>query len=143
MNELEKIIAERREQLAGLLALTSQQEAAVAHAHMNELMRVLEEKQKLTAPLVALSQKLKRTFDSLAFPPEVSAPYRLQHEECNAMHRELIARENACEKSLAAVRGEISERAVHGDEARRAATGYSRSRTELPRGNQLDLSSDE
>lgn len=143
MNELERIIAARHEQLAGLLALTVEQEAAITHAHMNELMRVLEKKQRRTQPFVELSQRLKRSFELLGGSAAVTEPYRLMNEQCNAMHRELIDRETACEQTLAAVRGEIREDSGHADEGHRAAVGYRPSRPELRRGDRLDLSSDE
>lgn len=143
MNELERIIAERHEQFAGLLALTVEQEAAITHAHMNELMRVLEEKQRRTQIFVELSQRLRRSFELLGASAAVTEPYRLMNEQCNAMHRELIARERACEQAFAPVRREIREDSVHADKGRRAAVGYNPSRPELLRGDRLDLSSDE
>lgn len=143
IEELEKTIDRRHEQLTRLLALTGQQEAAIDSGHMNELMRVLSEKQRLIEQFASLSDQFKRDYDLCASPPEVSGIHRQRNEVCNTMHQELLTREAACQENLTASRNEISEQLTRSEGARRAAAGYGQSGTRpRPQGGGLDLSSD-
>lgn len=118
MNELEATIETRHGQLVKLLELTARQSVAITQGPMSELLPVLAEKSRLTTSFVTLSQQLKRHIESSSSPPEISTRHRVQHEQCNVMHRELMARETACEASLADVRGRLGETLTGWDSAR-------------------------
>lgn len=140
---LEKTIDARFEQLTELLSLTTEQETAIQSGHMNELMRILGVKQRLIEQFVELSGQFKRDFDTFSTAPKVSDAYRQRNEACNAMHRELLARESACQQNLSASRQEIAEQLQRGEGARRAVAGYGQSAIRPPhQGGGLDLSSD-
>ncbi|TWU19393.1 hypothetical protein [Allorhodopirellula heiligendammensis] len=139
MTELEPMIENRHELLAELLELTKRQELVIASGHMNELMRLLSDKQLCVERLLAVTRKLERNVASHHPPPEVSDRHRRLHRECDAMHRELISRELVCEKNLAQLRGTLNS----DEKGRQSISGYSRpSPPPSLRGDHLDLSSE-
>jgi hypothetical protein len=143
ITELEATIDTRHAQLTRLLELTAEQEVAIAHSHMNELMRVLADKQRLIEQFVALSDRFLRDYESFPTRPQVSSVHRVKNEECNTMHRELMAREAACQETLTTNRDQIGEELARGEGARRAADGYGKTAGKSrPQGGGLDLSSD-
>lgn len=143
IEDLEKLIDLRYEQLTRLLDLTTQQEAAIAGTHMNELMRILGEKQRLIESFVQISNQLKVDRESFSQVPEISEDYRGRNEQCHEMHRELMQREEACQASLETSRDEVAQELTRGDGAKRAAAGYGKSIQQArPQGGGLDLSSD-
>ncbi len=143
ITELEANIDTRHAQLMQLLELTAQQEFAIEHSHMNELMRVLSVKQRLIEQFVADSDRFRGDYESFAVPPQVSGVHRVKNEDCNTMHRELMAREAACQETLTTNRNQIGEELARGEGARRAADGYGKTAGKSrPQGGGLDLSSD-
>jgi len=141
--DLEQTIDTRYTQLEQLLDLTTQQESAIEQGHMNELMRVLGEKQRLIEQFVAMSDQFKRDYDAFASPPKVSDEHRAKNQAGDQMHRELLTRETACQEQLTVNRSDIAEQLTRGEGARRAAAGYGKSAAPpRPQGGGLDLSSD-
>lgn len=143
IEDLEKLIDLRYDQLKLLLDLTTQQETAIAGTHMNELMRILGEKQRLIESFVQISNQLKTDRDSFSSVPAISEEHRARNEQCNEMHRELLQREAACQATLEISRDEVAQELTRGDGAKRAAAGYGQSsQPTRPQGGGLDLSSD-
>lgn len=156
MNELESIIELRHRQLVTLLELVAQQGDAIAEGAMSELLRLLAEKSPLAASFVKISQRLTQEFESSALMAEISAHHRAQHEQCNALHRELLASEAKCEAKLSELRARLSERGAgsvgmrsEGEKAKamlnEAIVGAASQRpradhARLSRGDRLDLS---
>jgi DNA gyrase/topoisomerase IV subunit A len=143
VDDLQNLIDLRHQQLTLLLELTSQQETAISDAHMNELMRILGEKQRVIESFVQTSKQLKADRETFAQSPAISETHRSRNEECNQMHRQLLQREEACQGSLEASRDEVAQELTRGDGAKRAAAGYDQvSQPSRPQGGGLDLSSD-
>lgn len=139
--DLEATIDRRFQLLQLLLELTVQQEAAIAQNHMNELMRVLGQKQRMVEDLVRASEKLKADRDQFSTRPKVSDEHRQRNEACEELHRELMTREEASERLLTHSRDEITDQLQQNDGARRAARGYGQSNQSHPSGGgTLDLS---
>ena len=114
IENLEKLIDLRFEQLSRLLDLTTQQEAAIEGAHMNELMRILGEKQRLIESFVQISNQLKVDRDSFSQVPSISEEHRTRNEQCNEMHGELMRREEACQATLETSRDEMAQELARG-----------------------------
>lgn len=143
IEDLQQLIDLRYEQLTLLLDLTTQQETAIAGTHMNELMRILGEKQRLIESFVQISNQLKTDRESFAQTPAISDDHRARNEQCNEMHRELLQREEACQATLETSRDEIAQELARGEGAKRAAAGYGQTNKQSrPQGGGLDLSSD-
>lgn len=138
--DLEHRIDERFEQLTLLLTLTTQQETAIAGGHMNELMRILSEKQRLLETFVRTSEQLKSDREKFTHKPDLSDPHRSRHEQCDTMHQELMRREAASQSKLEQSRDEIAIELTRGEGAKRAASGYGQANR--PAGGGLDLSSE-
>ncbi|EMB14834.1 hypothetical protein RE6C_04447 [Rhodopirellula europaea 6C] len=139
---MEAIIDRRFELLQLLLELTVQQEAAISDGHMNELMRVLSQKQRAVEQLVQASEQLKNERARLGEAHRVSEEHRQRNAKCDEMHRELMAREQASEEMLTNSRDEVAAQLQQNDGSRRAAQGYGQqaNRGESSGGSTLDLS---
>lgn len=138
---MEATIDHRFQLLQLLLELTAQQEAAISDGHMNELMRVLSQKQRAVEQLVQASEQLKRERAELGDSYRVSEEHRQRNAECDEMHRELLVREKASEQMLSDNRDEVAAQLQQNDGAKRAAQGYDQaSRGASSGGSTLDLS---
>ncbi|TWT96551.1 flagellar biosynthesis protein FlgN [Neorhodopirellula pilleata] len=143
IEDLQRGIDLRHEQLTTLLQLTDRQETAIASGHMNELMSVLGEKQRAVEAFVKTSETLKLDRDTFADRPAISDAHRARNDECLRMHEELLRREAACQSALETSRDEIAGELARGEGARRAAAGYGQAnRPDRGQGGGLDLSND-
>jgi len=143
IEDLERGIDQRHEQLTALLNMTDRQETAIASGHMNELMSVLSEKQRAVEAFVKTTSQLKEDRDTFADRPAISDAHRARNDECSQMHEQLLQREAACQSALEASRDEIAGELARGEGARRAAAGYGQAaRPDRVQGGGLDLSSD-
>ncbi|PHQ31443.1 hypothetical protein CEE69_31040 [Rhodopirellula bahusiensis] len=139
--DMEATIDRRFELLQLLLELTVQQEAAITDGHMNELMRVLSQKQRAVEQLVQASEQLKNERTQLGDSYRVSEEHRQRNAACDEMHRELLVREKASEEMLSNNRDDVASQLQQQDGARRAAKGYGQaSRDASSGGGTLDLS---
>ncbi|WDQ14828.1 flagellar export chaperone FlgN [Rhodopirellula sp. P2] len=138
---MEATIDRRFALLELLLELTVQQEAAISEGHMNELMRVLSQKQRAVEQLVQASEQLKNERTERGDSPPVSDEHRQRNAKCDEMHRELMAREQASEKMLSDNRDDVASQLQQNDGAKRAAKGYDQTnRGASSGGSTLDLS---
>lgn len=143
LDDLRVTIDQRYEQIHLLLNLTAEQETAIENGHMNELMRILGEKQRLIEHFVASSKKLQTDRESFTGELDLPESYRVKHEQTAVSHAELLRREAACQASLESSREKIAEELGRGESARRAAAGYRQPDRQNPsRGGGLDLSND-
>ena len=141
IEEMERVIDLRHQQLSTLLDLTVEQEAAIQDGHMNELMRILGDKQRIIEAFAQASKELTIKRNKYAERPNISQPHRDKNEQCNLMHAELLEREAACQSTLKTSRDEIASELTRGEGAKRAASGYGQvSAQTRPQGGGLDLS---
>ncbi|KLU05207.1 hypothetical protein RISK_002698 [Rhodopirellula islandica] len=138
---MEATIDRRFALLELLLELTVQQEAAISEGHMNELMRVLSQKQRAVEQLVQASEQLKNVRTERGDSHPVSDEHRQRNTKCDEMHRELMAREQASEQMLSENRDEVASQLQQNEGAKRAAKGYDQTnRGASSGGSTLDLS---
>ena len=144
---LAELIQQRWEALRELLDISQLQIDAIQSGQMNDLMRVLSDKQRPLHALVGIAEQMQQAVDD---DPEARVwesqatreACRQQQEACEAMHLELLAIEAECEATLNSNRQELQERLAKVDSGWQAASGYAYQSTSPTSGGKLDLSSD-
>ena len=145
--ELSLLIEQRWQLLEHLLQISQRQIDAIQGARMTELMRILSEKQTPLNQLAQIAERLRpaATEDPetrVWASPEQRTRCRVQQEECEKMHLELLAIEAECESSLLKSRDNLQEQLSRVDSARQTISGYNTQQKAFESGSQLDLSSD-
>jgi FlgN protein len=151
-NELSTLIAIRWAALEELLEISSRQIEVIRSGHMNELMRILSAKQQPLARLAEVAQRLRGAIadkpDSRQWAsPSARNACRIQQEECEKMHLELLAIEAECETMLQQTRTGIQDELQRLEHSHQAAVSYAQSQARgshpvATSGGRLDLSSD-
>ncbi|MFK8112572.1 MAG: flagellar export chaperone FlgN [Rubripirellula sp.] len=150
--QLSQLMTVRWTALQQLLEVSEHQIQAIRAGHMSELMRILSQKQPHLSRLSNAAAQLRATtsddpeqrhWDS----PALREACRIQQEECEKMHLELLAIEAHCETLLQETRTGIQSELQQIDNAHLAASSYAQSQATgsqptSHRGGQLDLSSD-
>ncbi len=144
---LSELISRRRTILSQLLEIGGRQMEVIAAGRMTELMGLLAEKQQPLQQLGEISTLLReaaqddpqaRQWESA----ESREKCRVQQQQCEQMHIELLAIEAQCETALSESRESLQQRLGQIDSANQAANKYVDSEAIPTLGNRLDLSSD-
>jgi len=122
--ELARAIKRRHELLETLVTAGQDQMRAIDDGLLTRLMQIISHRERAVNELTDLSRQIRRAVDDAVVPPVLSESIHRLHDQCNAMHLELLDLESACEHKLTASRDALRAQMEQIDNTAAAAGAY-------------------